>query len=320
MAEIYSKIIATGSYLPEKILTNNDLSKIVDTTDEWIFSRTGIKTRHIANDNEYTSTICINSIKDALKSTDLTPKDIDLLIVATITPDLVFPSTACIVQKELGLINATSFDINAACSGFIYGLSIADDMMKSGKYKNAIIVGAETLSRITDWSDRNTCVLFGDGAGCAILQATDKRTGILAHSIKTDGSYVDFLCATGGPSKTKSSGNIYMNGKEVFKLAVTKMPEISKEVVEKAGYTMSDIDIFIPHQANIRIIDSALKSLELPENKAIKTIQEHGNISSACIPLALNISMKNKKIKNGDKILLTAMGAGFTWGSVLFEL
>lgn len=319
MSEIYSKIISTGSYLPKKILTNEDLSKIVDTTDEWIFTRTGIKTRCIADDSEYTSHLCINSIKDALNKTNLKPEDIDLLIIATITPDLVFPSTACIVQRELGLTNAVAFDIQAACSGFIYGLSIANSMMKSGIYKRAIVVGAETLSRITDWTDRTTCVLFGDGAGCAILEATTEKTGILASSIKSNGEYVSSLCSTGGTSSTKSSGNIYMNGKEVFRLAVEKMPEISKEVLDLAGYTINDIDIFIPHQANTRIIDSAVKSLGLDEVKVIKTIEKHGNISSACIPLALNIAISEGKIKKGDKLLLTAMGAGFTWGSILLE-
>ena len=319
MSEIYSKIISTGSYLPKKILTNEDLSKIVDTTDEWIFTRTGIKTRCIADDSEYTSHLCINSIKDALNKTNLKPEDIDLLIIATITPDLVFPSTACIVQRELGLTNAVAFDIQAACSGFIYGLSIANSMMKSGIYKRAIVVGAETLSRITDWTDRTTCVLFGDGAGCAILEATTEKTGILASSIKSNGQYVSSLCSTGGTSSTKSSGNIYMNGKEVFRLAVEKMPEISKEVLDLAGYTINDIDIFIPHQANTRIIDSAVKSLGLDEVKVIKTIEKHGNISSACIPLALNIAISEGKIKKGDKLLLTAMGAGFTWGSILLE-
>ncbi len=319
MGKIYSEIIGTGSYLPEKVLTNDDLSKMVDTSDEWIYTRTGIKQRHIAADNEFTSDLAVRAIQNALNDAKISADDVDLLIVATITPDLVFPSTSCIVQKKLGLKNAVAFDISAACSGFVYSLTIADSMIKSGMYKNAVVVGAETLTRIMDWNDRTTCVLFGDGAGAAVLRATDKETGILSYSIKTDGNYLDILKATGGPSSTKTSGTILMEGKEVFKLAVEKMPEISKDVVLKAGKTMTDIDCFIPHQANIRIIDAALKKLDIPENKVIKTIETHGNISSACIPLALDIANKNGQITKGQNVLLTAMGAGFTWGSVFIK-
>lgn len=319
MGEIYSEIIGTGSYLPEKILTNDDLSKMVDTSDEWIYTRTGIKQRHIAADNEYTSDLAVNAIKNALDNAKISAENVDLLIVATITPDLVFPSTSCIIQKKLGLKNAVAFDVSAACSGFVYGLTMADAMIKSGAYKTAVVVGAETLTRIMDWNDRTTCVLFGDGAGAAVLKATTEQTGIMSYSIKTDGNYLDCLKATGGPSSTKSSGNIFMEGKEVFKLAVSRMPEISKEVVVKAGKTMADVDCFIPHQANVRIIDAALKNLEIPEEKVVKTIETHGNISSACIPLALDIANKNGKLKKGQTVLLTAMGAGFTWGSVFLK-
>ncbi|MBQ8660196.1 MAG: ketoacyl-ACP synthase III [Alphaproteobacteria bacterium] len=319
MGEIYSEIIGTGSYLPEKILTNDDLSKMVDTSDEWIYTRTGIKQRHIAADNEYTSDLAVNAIKNALDNAKISAENVDLLIVATITPDLVFPSTSCIVQKKLGLKNAVAFDVSAACSGFVYGLTMADAMIKSGAYKTAVVVGAETLTRIMDWNDRTTCVLFGDGAGAAVLRATTEQTGIMSYSIKTDGNYLDCLKATGGPSSTKSSGNIFMEGKEVFKLAVSRMPEISKEVVAKAGKTMADVDCFIPHQANVRIIDAALKNLEIPEEKVVKTIETHGNISSACIPLALDIANKSGKLKKGQTVLLTAMGAGFTWGSVFLK-
>jgi len=319
MGEIYSEIIGTGSYLPKKVLTNDDLSKLVDTSDEWIFTRTGIKNRHIASDDECTSDLAVNAIKNAMTDAKINEDDVDLLIVATITPDLVFPSTSCIIQKKLGLKKAVALDISAACSGFVYGLTIADSMIKSGAYKTAIVVGAETLSRIVDWNDRTTCVLFGDGAGAAVLRATSEKTGILSYSIKSDGDYFDILKATGGPSATKTSGNIYMEGKEVFKLAVARMPEISKEVVEKAGKTMADVDCFIPHQANIRIIDAALKNLDVLEEKVVKTIETHGNISSACIPLALDIARKNGQLKKGQNVLLTAMGAGFTWGSVFFK-
>ena len=233
MSEIYSEIIGTGSYLPEKILTNDDLSKMVDTSDEWIFTRTGIKERHIANDNEFTSDLAEKAVKNALTSANIKEEDVDLLIVATITPDLVFPSTACIVQKKLGLKNAVAFDIQAACSGFVYGLTMADAMIKAGTYKTVVVVGVETLSRIMDWNDRTTCVLFGDGAGAAVLRATNEKTGILSYSIKSDGDYIDILKATGGPSSTKSSGCILMEGKDVFKLAVARMPEISEEVIKK---------------------------------------------------------------------------------------
>ncbi len=319
MSEIYSEIVGTGSYLPKKILTNEDLSKMVDTSDEWIYTRTGIKERHIASETECTSDLAVNAIKNALDNAKMSAEDIDLLIIATITPDFVFPSTACIVQKKLGLKNAVALDISAACSGFVYGLTIADSMIKSGAYKTAVVVGAETLSRIMNWNDRTTCVLFGDGAGAAVLRATTEKTGILSYSIKSDGNYLDCLKATGGPSSTKTSGTILMEGKDVFKLAVVKMPEISKEVVAKAGKNMSDIDCFIPHQANIRIIDAALKNLDIPEDKVVKSIEKHGNISSACIPLALDIANRSGQLKKGQNVLLTAMGAGFTWGSVFLK-
>ena len=319
MSEIYSEIIGTGSYLPEKVLTNDELSKMVDTSDEWIFTRTGIKERHIAADTEVTSDLASKAVKNALDSANIKEEDVDLLIVATITPDLVFPSTACIVQKKLGLKNAVAFDVQAACSGFVYGLTMADAMIKAGSYKTAVVVGVETLSRIMDWNDRTTCVLFGDGAGAAVLRATEEKTGILSYSIKSDGDYVDILKATGGPSSTKSSGYILMEGKDVFKLAVARMPEISEEVVQKAGASMSDVDCFIPHQANVRIIDAALKNLSIPEEKVVKTIETHGNISSACIPLALDIAVKKGQIKKGDNVLLTAMGAGFTWGAIYLK-
>ena len=319
MSEIFTEIIGTGSYLPEKILTNDDLSKLVDTSDEWIYTRTGIKARHIASDDEVTSDLAVKAIQNALADANVKAEEVDLLVIATITPDLVFPSTACIVQKKLGLKNAVAFDVQAACSGFVYGLTMADAMIKAGQYKTAVVVGVETLSRIMDWNDRTTCVLFGDGAGAAVLRATEEKTGILSYSIKSDGDYVDILKATGGPSATKSSGYILMEGKDVFKLAVSRMPEISKEVVEKAGYTIADVDCFIPHQANIRIIDAALKNLDIPEEKVVKSIETHGNISSACIPLALDIARKKGQLKKGDRVLLTAMGAGFTWGSIFLK-
>lgn len=319
MAEIFTKIIGTGSYLPSKVLTNDDLSKMVDTSDEWIYPRTGIKERHIAADDEITSDLATKAAKAALDSANVKAEDIDLVILATTTPDLSFPSTACRVQANLGCVNAAAFDMQAVCSGFIYALTVADKMIKSGQYKRAVVIGAETLSRIVDWTDRTTCVLFGDGAGAVVVEATEEKTGILSSIIKADPSYYDILKTTGGVSSTKNAGSIYMEGKEVFKLAVSKMPEVSEKAVEMAGIKLSDVDCFIPHQANVRIIDAALKRLAIAEEKTVKTLQNQGNTSAASIPIALDWAVRNGMIKKGDYTLLTAMGGGFTWGAVVFE-
>ena len=319
MAEIFTKIIGTGSYLPSKVLTNDDLSKIVDTSDEWIFTRTGIKERHIAADDEITSDLATNAAKAALQSANVKAEDIDLIILATTTPDLSFPSTACRVQANLGCVNAAAFDMQAVCSGFIYALTVADKMIKSGQYKRAVVIGAETLSRIVDWNDRTTCVLFGDGAGAVVVEATSEKTGILSSIIKADPSYYDILKTTGGVSSTKSAGTIFMEGKEVFKLAVSKMPEVSEQAVKMAGIELSDLDCFIPHQANVRIIDAALKHLAIAEEKTVKTLQNQGNTSAASIPVALDWAVQHGMIKKGNYALLTAMGGGFTWGAVVFK-
>lgn len=319
MAEVFSKIIGTGSYLPEKILTNEDLSKMVDTSDEWIFSRTGIKKRHIAADGECTSDLAVFAVEAALKSANVSASDVDLIILATTTPDLTMPSTACIVQNKLGAVNAVAFDIQAVCSGFVYAMTVADSMIKSGMFKRAVVIGAETISRIIDWTDRATCVLFGDGAGAVVLEATNEKVGVLSSIVKSDGRYVDILKSTGGPSLTKTVGYLVMEGKEVFKLAVSKLPEISEEVVLKAGLKLTDVDCFIPHQANIRIIDAALKRLDIADEKTVKTLENQGNTSAASIPVALDIAVQEGRIKSGDNVLMTAMGAGFTWGSVLVK-
>lgn len=319
MAEIFTKIIGTGSYLPSKVLTNDDLSKMVDTSDEWIYPRTGIKERHIAADDEITSDLATKAAKSALESANVKAEDIDLIILATTTPDLSFPSTACRVQANLGCKNAAAFDMQAVCSGFIYALTVADKMIKSGQYKRAVVIGAETLSRIVDWNDRTTCVLFGDGAGAVVLEASEEKTGILSSIIKADPSYYDILKTTGGVSSTKNAGSIYMEGKEVFKLAVSKMPEVSEEAVKLAGIELSDVDCFIPHQANVRIIDAALKRLAIAEEKTVKTLQNQGNTSAASIPIALDWAVRNGMIKKGNYALLTAMGGGFTWGAVVFK-
>ncbi|MBD5398866.1 ketoacyl-ACP synthase III [bacterium] len=319
MTEIFTKIVGTGSYLPSKVLTNDDLSKMVETSDEWIFPRTGIKERHIADDNELTSDLATNAAKRALESSNVKAEDIDLIILATTTPDLSFPSTACRVQANLGCVNAAAFDMQAVCSGFIYALTVADKMIKSGEYKKALVIGAETLSRIVDWNDRTTCVLFGDGAGAVVVEATTEKTGILSSIIKADPSYYDILKTTGGVSATKNAGSIYMEGKEVFKLAVSKMPEVSAEAVKNAGLSLSDVDCFIPHQANVRIIDAALKHLDIAEEKTVKTLQNQGNTSAASIPIALDWAVRNGMLKKGNNALLTAMGGGFTWGAVVFK-
>ncbi len=319
MAEIFTKIIGTGSYLPEKILTNDDLSKMVDTSDEWIFPRTGIKERHIAREDELTSDLATKAALNALEMANIKPEEIDLIIVATTTPDLTFPSTACRVQANLKCSNAVAFDVQAVCSGFVYALSVADKMIKSSQYKKAIVIGAETLSKIVDWTDRTTCVLFGDGAGAVVLEGVEEKTGILSSIIKSDPTYYDILKTTGGVSLSQNAGFISMEGKEVFKLAVSKMPEVSKDAVEKAGITLHDIDCFIPHQANVRIIDAALKYLDIPEEKTIKTLQNQGNTSAGSIPIALDFAVRNGMLKKSQYVLMSAMGGGFTWGAIVFK-
>lgn len=319
MSEIFTKIIGTGSYLPEKVLTNDDLSKMVDTSDEWIFPRTGIKERHIAAEGQLTSDLATNASLKALEMAGITSDTLDLIIVATTTPDLTFPSTACRVQANLKAKNAVAFDMQAVCSGFVFALSVADKLIKSGQYKNALVIGAETLSRIVDWSDRTTCVLFGDGAGAVVLKAVEEKTGILSSIIKSDPDYYDILKTSGGVSFSKNSGFISMEGREVFKLAVSKMPEVSKEAVLQAGISLLDIDCFIPHQANVRIIDASLKYLDIPEEKTIKTLQNQGNTSAASIPMALDFAVRNNLLKKENYALLSAMGGGFTWGAIVFK-
>ncbi|MDR2098466.1 MAG: ketoacyl-ACP synthase III [Rickettsiales bacterium] len=319
MSELFSKIAGTGSYLPEKVLTNDDMAKIVDTSDEWIFQRTGIKERHIAADGELTSDLAVRAASAALESAGIPASGIDLIVLATTTPDNLFPATACRVQAKLGAASAVAFDIQAVCSGFLFALAAADQLVKSGGYGRALVIGAETLSRIVDWSDRSTCVLFGDGAGAVVLEATEEKTGVLSSVIKSDGAYYDILKTTSGPSVSGDVGKIYMSGQDVFKLAVAKVPEISAAAVEKAGLAMSDVDWFIPHQANARIIESAIKRMGMPEEKVVMTIGSQANTSAASIPISLDFAVNGGKIKRGDRVLLTAMGGGFTWGSLLFE-
>ncbi|NQW34341.1 MAG: ketoacyl-ACP synthase III [Methylophilales bacterium] len=314
---MYSKINATGSYLPERILSNKDLEKSLDTTDEWIVSRTGIKERHIIGDDETTSDMAYKAALDALKSSTINPSEIDLIIVATTTPDKVFPSTACSVQNKLNIGECPAFDIQAVCSGFIYALSIADKFIKTGAKKNILVIGADAMSRITDYTDRSNAILWGDGAGAVILTATDKP-GILSTHIHSEGKYESMLHVprSNNPSKKDT---IEMQGNQVFKMAVNTLDRIVDETLNANNLMKSDIDWLVPHQANIRILEATAKKLEMPMDKVVVTLDKHGNTSAASIPLALDYGVKSGKIKSGETILMEAFGGGFTWGSALIK-
>ena len=322
-------IAGTGSYLPEKIITNHDIAKTVDTSDEWVYTRSGIKERRIAQSEEAASDMALISAKRALENAKLKPEDIDLVIVTTVTPDMMFPSTACILQAKLGIRNnIPCFDIEAACSGFVYGVEVASKMMKSGYYKNALVVSSEKLSGILDWQDRNTCVLFGDGSGAVVLSTSEEKdVGILDTVLGADGSDTATLKLPAGGSLMPASKEtvenrqhfIQMNGREVFKHAVKIMGEKSFEVIERYGITPEEISLLIPHQANTRIIESVAKRLKLPMEKVFVNIEKYGNTSSASIPIALDEALKSGKIKKGDYILFVAFGAGLTWGATLVK-
>src|SRR3990167_1693421 len=315
---IYSKIAGTGSYLPEKILTNADLEKIVDTTDEWIVQRVGIRRRHIVADSGNTTfSMAEAAARAAITAANITPNDIDLIIVGTASPDRLFPSVACEIQKRLQITNeCPAFDINAGCSGFIYVMNIADHYIRSGTAKHVLIVGADTLTAVTDWTDRSSCILFGDGAGAAVLQPSDKP-GILATHIHADGQYSDLLFAENALFSGKSKNYIQMQGNAVFKLAVNKLGDIVDQTLAKAGVDKTEIDWLFPHQANMRIIQAMAKKLDMPMEKVIVTIEDHGNTSAASIPLALDYAVRKNQVKRGEKLLLEAFGAGFAWGSAL---
>ncbi len=323
MAVIRSVIIGVGAYLPEKVLTNKALSKKVDTSDKWITERTGIKKRHIAADNEYTSTLAIAAARQALIRSAIDPSDIDLVILATSTPDQTFPATAVTVQAELGIQRgAAAFDIQAVCSGFVYAMTVADAMLRAGPFRRALVIGAETFSRILDWEDRTTCVLFGDGAGAVVLEAqpqhgTGDDRGVLSAHIRADGRYRDSLYVDGGPSTTQTVGHLRMNGREVFRHAVGKISGIIEETLVDAGLAPDEIDWFVPHQANSRILDGTAKKAGVPMDRVVVTVDIHGNTSAASIPLALNVAVEDGRIKEGDLVLLEAMGGGFTWGACL---
>ena len=316
-------IKGVGMYLPEKVLTNDDISEFVDTSHEWIFERTGIRQRHIASKDQMTSDLAYMSALDAIQDANINATDIDLIILATSTPDQVFPSTAVKLQDMLNIRDGAAFDIHAVCSGFIYALSTADNFIKSGKYKRILVIGSEVYSRILNWKDRTTCVLFGDAAGAFILEGqnnNDIRSGIIDSVIKSDGQYRSKLYCDGGPSMQPRTDNfINMDGKEVYKHAVEKQTIIVEELLDSAGFGIESIDWFVPHQANLRILQTTAKKLKIKEEKIIVTVDKHANTSSASIPVAMTTAIKENKIKRGDMLLLEAFGAGFTWGAVLLR-
>lgn len=312
----YSRVAGTGGYLPEKILSNANLEQMIETSDQWILERTGISRRHIMDEHETTSTMAESAARQALEAAEIDPKDVQLIIVGTATPDRTFPSTACILQNRLGAFGCPAFDIGAACAGFIYGLSTADQFIKNGVVKNALVIGAESLSRIVDWTDRSTCVLFGDGAGAVVLQASDKP-GIRSTHIHANGYYNNLLYAANHIGELKEPPYIKMQGNEVFKIAVKTLSDIVDETLAYNNIDKSEIDWLIPHQANLRIITATAKKLNLPMERVILTVQDQGNTSAASIPLAFNKAVRDGKIKRGENLLLEAFGAGLTWGSAL---
>jgi 3-oxoacyl-[acyl-carrier-protein] synthase-3 len=316
----YSRIAGTGSYLPAKVLSNRDLEATVDTTDEWIHSRTGIRQRHIAADNEQTSDLALEASRKALEAACVAAADLDLIIVATTTPDMVFPSTACLLQSKLGAKNCPAFDVQAVCSGFIYGLSTADQFMRSGQYRNALVVGAEIYSRILDWKDRSTCVLFGDGAGAVVLQRS-AAPGILSSHLHADGAHAGMLSVPGTVCGGKVSGRplLQMDGQGVFKFAVKVLDDVVGEALAANHLQKTDIDWLIPHQANVRIIQATAKKLGLSMEKVVVTVDRHANTSAASIPLALDEAVRDGRIRAGQHVLLEGVGGGFTWGAVLVK-
>lgn len=320
---MYSRIVGTGGYLPEKVLTNRDLEKMVETSDEWIRERTGIQQRHIAAEGETTCDLAEVATRRALEMAGIEASEIDLIIVATTTPDKIFPSTACLLQQRLNVSGCPAFDIQAVCSGFVYALSVADQFIKTGMAKRALVVGAETLSRITNWEDRNTCVLFGDGAGAVILEASDKP-GILSTHIHSDGQYEELLHVPSGPSKLPvtdavAERTMSMKGNEVFKIAVNTLSRIAAETLEANQMEKEQLDWLVPHQANLRIIKATAKKLKLRDDQTVVTVNKHANTSSASIPLALDEAVRDGRIQRGQTVLMEAFGGGFTWGSALIK-
>jgi 3-oxoacyl-[acyl-carrier-protein] synthase-3 len=315
--KLYSRILGTGSYLPEKILTNKDIEDIVDTTDEWIFDRTGIRQRHVVVEGETCSDLAVAAARAAMESAGVDPSEIDLIVLATTTPDQIFPSTACIIQPRLGIKGVPAFDVQAVCAGFVYALSVADQYIRTGSAKRALVIGADTMSRLLDWQDRSTCVLFADGAGAVVLGAA-VEPGIISTHISADGAYKDLLQVPKGIGRGGCEDPyLEMRGNEVFRWAVSTLGRIVDEALEANGMTKSDIDWLVPHQANIRIIQATARRLDLPMEQVVVTVADHGNTSAASIPLALDTAVRDGRIQRGQTILMEGFGGGFTWGTVL---
>ena len=323
MTELYSRIAGIGAHLPDRVMTNDDLTEIVDTSDDWIRERTGIATRHIAAEGEFTSDLGAAAARKALDDAEMTVKDVDLIVVATATPDLTFPATATIIQEKLGADHGAAFDVHAVCSGFLYALATADNFLRCGQAKSALVIGAETFSRILDWTDRGTCVLFGDGAGALVLTAEEGDRaakggqGVLRTHLRSDGKFRELLYVDGGPSATRTVGHLRMQGNQVFRHAVNKIAGSMSELAEMADVPIGEIDWFVPHQANERILQGVAKKLGIPVEKVISTVARHGNTSAASIPLAMETAVRDGRIKRGDLILMEALGGGFTWGAAL---
>jgi 3-oxoacyl-[acyl-carrier-protein] synthase-3 len=325
---IRAKILGTGAAVPKKILTNADLEKLVETSDEWITSRTGIRERHIVSEGEHFSDLCTRAGELALKRAHVKPEDVDMILVGTISGDMPFPATSCLVQRNLGATRAAASDVGAACVGFLYALHLADGLIQAGKAQNVLVIGGEILSRYVDWTDRNTCVLFGDGAGAVLLQATKGDHGILGSMMKSNGAYHDFICMPGGGSDHPANDPksiearlpfIKMKGNETFKVAVKAMADVSTELLTEQGFTQEQVSLFIPHQANLRIIDAVGERLKIDASKVYKNVDRYGNTSAASIPIALDECVREGRIHDGDMVLLTAFGAGLVWGSVLLR-
>ena len=324
MSVVRCVAIGCGSYLPARVLTNNDLARMVDTSDDWITQRTGIRERHIAADNETTSDLALAAARAALADAKVDAQSIDLIVLATSTPDNTFPATAVAVQAALGITHGAAFDLQAVCSGFVYSLATVDGLLRSGAFRRALVIGAETYSRILDWKDRATCVLFGDGAGAFVVEAvtqpgTHADRGLLATRLRSDGRHKTKLYVDGGPSSTGTVGKVRMEGRAVFKHAVAMISDVVFDVFKATGYTAADIDWFVPHQANKRIIDDSAHKLGIAPQKIVTTVDRHGNTSAASIPLAVSVAVADGRIKRGDLLLLEAMGGGFTWGAALLR-
>ncbi len=324
MSVLRSVVLGCGAYLPKRILNNDDLARMVDTSDEWIVQRTGIRQRHVAAPGEFTSHLGIAAARGAITDAGIDPQSIDLIVVATSTPDNTFPATAVSVQEGLGITGGAAFDLQAVCSGFVFGLATADGLLRTREFKRALVIGAETFSRILDWTDRTTCVLFGDGAGAVVLEAQDQPgttedRGVLTSRLRSDGRYKMKLYVDGGPSSTGTVGHLRMEGREVFRHAVAMISDVVTEAFRETGYCVDDIDWFVPHQANQRIIDGSARKLGIDPKKIVSTVDRHANTSAASIPLALAAARADGRIKHGDLVLLEAMGGGFTWGALLLR-